>query len=62
VAITTTTGTATPVTLLVSTATSVSLLANTTTSLFQAASATITGSGHTAVIIGRTSSTANGFV
>lgn len=53
-AITTVTGTATPTSLLVSQAVSVALPVNTSTNLFQNATTTITGSGHTVALIGRT--------
>jgi hypothetical protein len=59
---TTTTGSGTPASLLVSKATSVSLPANASTSLFQNSSATVTGSGHTCLFLGRTDSSANDFV
>lgn len=55
----TSTGTGTPTTLLVSSAASVALPHDTSTSLFQAANATVTGAGHTCVIIGRTSAAQN---
>lgn len=52
--ITTSTGSGTPTTLLVSTAASVALPQDTSTSLFQAASASVTGTGRTCAVIGRT--------
>lgn len=51
---TTVTGSGTPTSLLVSTAANIPLPQDTSTSLFQAANATVTASGHTCVMIGRT--------
>lgn len=58
----TSTGSGTPTSLLVSTATSVALSQDTSTSLFQTTNATVTGSGHTCVFIGRTTADVNLYV
>lgn len=61
-AATTTTGSGTPTTILVSSAASVALPVNTSTSLLQTSSVTVTGTGHTVAIIGRTAADFPDFV
>lgn len=61
-AITTTTGTVTPTTLLVSSASNVTLTADAYTSLLSSDPVTIAGSGHTVSFIGTTDADDNDFV
>lgn len=58
-AISTTTGSGTPVTLLTSSGAGIALPANTSTSLLQTASVTVPGTGHTVVFLGRTLASQN---
>jgi hypothetical protein len=57
--ISTTTGSGTPVSLLVATAVGVPLPQNASTSLFQAASEVVTGTGHTVLFFGRSNAAQN---